>query len=177
MCSWSLEDAKRRLLKPVSRGDPGRAIARGALVSGDTLSRMTRVGTVHGFDLSAFNQFTPLQQHLVPGQELEFLSEPIDLLRFDLLGESEWPAFKAEVRLTATRRGVCQGVAQWLRLELDDERFYEHAPGTADVAAGRHWAPIWYPLEAPVTLDAGQTLTFSVTSNRVGVRVELEAAR
>jgi hypothetical protein len=152
----SLEDAKRRLLKPGAPVIPARAVARGALVTGDSLSRMARVGTVCGFDLSAFNRFTPVQQHLIPGQEVEFLSEPADLLRFDLLGETEWPAFKTHVTLTATRRGVCQGVAQWLKLELDDEHVYEHAPSAGDVTAGRHWAPIWYPLETPIELEAGK---------------------
>jgi protein arginine N-methyltransferase 7 len=173
----SLEDAKRRLLKPQASVIPARAVARGALVGGDALSRMVRVGRVCGFDLSAFNRFTPVQQHLTPGQKIEFLSEPVDLLRFDFIAESEWPASRVKVTLTASRRGVCQGVAQWLKLELDDEHVCEHAPGDEGTIAARHWAPVWYPLETPVEVEAGETLSFMVTNNRAGVRVELDGRR
>jgi type II protein arginine methyltransferase len=168
----TFEDAKARLLKPGAPVLPARALVRGALVGGEGLAQSARVERVLGFDLSHFNSLTPRQQHLSAGQPFVWLSEPATLLRFDLQNDAQFPAARQELTVTATERGVCQGVLQWLRLELDDENDYEVLPGAADSTLGaRHWTPVWYPFTEALTVEPGQRVALRVSHNRTGLSV------
>ena len=46
------------------------------------------------------------------------LSDDIELMRFDLR-DKRFPMGGVRLALKATRHGVCVGVAQWIKLELD----------------------------------------------------------
>jgi hypothetical protein len=168
----AFEDAKARLLKPSARVLPSRAIARAALVGGAELGRMARVGQVLGFDVSAFNAHAP-QRLLLSGQRFDWLSEPTDLLRFDFQNAASFPSAKSELTLTATRAGACEGVMQWLRLELDDAHDYELVPGGSGAAPAQHWAPIWYPFDEPLLVEAGRVVRVLASHNRFGMSVAL----
>jgi len=169
----TLEDAKARLLAPQASVIPSAAIARGALVSGDELARRTRVGTVHGLDLSALNEYTPTVQYLSSEQPLTLLSAPADLLRFDLAHNEHFPAEKRAIQLRTTASGLCQGVVQWLRLELCTGVDFENQPGSAEAATSRHWQPVFYPFAEPIQVAAGELVTLRVSHNRRGMHVVL----
>ena len=169
----TLEDAKARLLKPGAPVIPASAIARGALVSSETLARKVRVGNVQGFDLSALNTFSPLVQCLQPGDDATLLSEAVDLVAFDLRGGSKFPSEKRIIEVSATASGTCQGVLQWLRLELMEGVDFENHPETTQAGASQHWAPVFYSFSEPIALARGQSVSLKVSHNRVGLRVEL----
>ncbi len=168
----SLEDAKARLLKPGAIVVPSRAAARGVLVASDTLARTVRVGEVHGLDLSALNEFQPVLQYLPLGHELELLSAPVDLLAFDLVGAQQFPGEKRVLEVPVIASGVCQGVLQWLYLELTPGLTFENDPRNAAPGSSQHWAPVFYPFPEPVALEVGQRVSLRVSHNRVGMRVE-----
>lgn len=169
----SLEDAKARLLKPGARIIPERAAARGVLVGGDALARKVRAEQVLGLDVSALNAFTPVVQYLQSSEGLTLLSEPVDLFAFELARDTQFPPEKAKIVCTVTSSGTCQGVLQWLRLDLVKGVHFENAPDAAAVADSQHWAPVFYPFPSAVELEAGQSITLRVSHNRVGLRVEL----
>ncbi len=169
----SLEDAKARLLKPGATVIPRAATARGALVASEGLSRKVRVGSVHGFDLSALNAFSPVIQYLQPGMELTWLSEAHDLLRFDLAERLTFPAEKCSITIEATADGLCQGVVQWLNLEVMAGLSFENRPDRARPDDSQHWAPVFYPFPEPLAVVPGQRLTLRASHNRTALRVEL----
>jgi len=172
----TLEDAKARLLAPHATVIPSAAIARGALVSSDELARRTRVGSVHGLDLSALNEYTPTVQYLSSEQSLALLSAPTDLLRFELAHSDHFLAEKRAVQLNVTASGLCQGVVQWLRLELCANVDFENQPGSAEAATSRHWQPVFYPFAEPISVSVGELVTVRVSHNRSGMHVMLEGA-
>lgn len=170
----SLEDAKARLLAPGGVVIPAVGVMRGALVESDQLAQLTRVGTVEGFDLSAFNTFTPPLMNLdAPNYALAWLSEPIDLFAFDFQHQDRWPPAENEVAVSVTRGGLCQGVVQWLWLALDDATTYENPPLGPKGLRTPHWTPLLYPFPQPQMLAAGQTVTLRVVHDRKGARVDL----
>lgn len=169
----TVEDAKSRLLAPDATVIPRAASARAALVGGEALARRTRVATVSGFDLTPLNEFTPAVQYLSPEQELELLSAPVDLLRFDLQNSQRFPAEKRTVSIVAAENGLCQGVVQWLLLELCSGVSFENRPGTPEAVNSRHWHPVFYPFAEPVSVAAGQTVTVRASHNRSGMHVTL----
>ena len=169
----TLEDAKARLLKPDAVVLPMAAHARGALVAAEALARKVRVGPTHGFELSALNEFAPVVQYLEPGLELRLLSDALDLLSFDLAGGSHFPPEKRTVEVPVTAAGMCEGVVQWLRLELAPGVDFENRPDNPEPGASQHWAPVFYPFTEPLLLEPGQRVALRISHNRVGVRVEL----
>jgi type II protein arginine methyltransferase len=173
----TLEDAKSRLLTPDATIIPRAAAARVALASGAELARRARVQSVHGFDLSCLNEYTPTLQYLSPEQELELLSAPADLFRFDLAHSLRFPDEKRLLALPVSESGLCQGVVQWLRLELCAGVDFENQPGTPEARASRHWHPVFYPFVEPIAVNAGQAVTLRASHNRTGLRVELVSAR
>ncbi len=169
----SLEDAKARLAKPDARVIPARASARGALVSSEALARRVRVRNVLGFDLSQLNAFSPVIQYLPPGQGVSLLSEAVDLFAFDLAGSHEFPSEKRTLELRVSAPGLCQGVLQWLRLDLVPGVQFENHPERAGAGESQHWSPVFYPFPEPLQVAVGQSVSLRVSHNRVGMRVEL----
>lgn len=78
--------------------------------------------------------------------------------------------------MQASRDGLCQGVVQWLRLQLAPGIEYENRPGTREGDHSRHWQPVFYPFPAPLELRAGQRVTLRASHNRSALRVWLAAA-
>ena len=173
----SLEDAKARLLTAGATIIPSAAIARAALVAGEALSRRVRTGSVLGFDLSRLNEFAPTIQFLPSEQSVTLLSEPTDLFRFDLAHQERFPPEKRMLSFAASADGLCEGVVQWLRLELCTGVDFENPPGSPQAEFSRHWHPVFYPFVEPVAVVAGQTVNIRASHNRSGLRIELANAR
>ncbi len=168
----TIEDAKARLLAPGAAIIPAVAVARAALVASDALGRRVRAGRVRGFDLSRLNAFVPVVQYLSAHESVELLSPAFDLFRFDFAAHAAFPAEKRVISVEASRDGACQGVIQWLRLELAPGIDYENRPGIPESEPSRHWQPVFYPFPEPLTLRNGERVTLRASHNRSGMHVE-----
>jgi type II protein arginine methyltransferase len=160
--SWiaALEDARTRLLTPDARVIPARTIARVALACDSRLNRR-RMGDVDGFNLSGFNTLAPARYQIrADSDRLTLMSAPADLFDFDFQGGTRFPAASASTTVTAAG-GPVNGIVQWIAIQLDGETRYENAPGAESC-----WAPLFYPLVAPVETRKGDRLTVRGSHDR-----------
>ena len=170
----TIEDAKRRLLKPGGIVIPAMGTMMGALVRNDELAQLTRVGMVDGFDFTSFSAFTPVIMNLdTPNYALDWLSEPTSLFSFDFQNQDIFPSETGQVAVDVTADGLCQGVVQWIQLHLDDETIYENAPVGANATRTKHWTPLFYPFPIPRELKKGQTVMLRIGHDRKGCRLEV----
>lgn len=153
----SLEDAHARLIKPGAKIIPQAAAAMVALVGGDQLRAMVHVDKAAGFDVVPFNQFMP-ERFVFDGQRFKFdwLSEPLAALSFDFR-RTRYPHEHRLVDVKATGSGLCLGVVQWLRIDLDEVTRFENHPNTPpELPSG--WLHSLYTFAPPVQVEAGQTV-------------------
>ena len=153
----SMEDAHARLIKPGAKIIPRAAAAMVALVGGEQLRNMVYVDRAAGFDIGAFNQFMP-ERFVFDGQRFKFewLSEPVAALSFDF-HRTRYPHEHRIIEVKATRAGLCLGVVQWLRLDLDETTRFENHPDTPpELPSG--WMHSLYTFAPPVQIEAGQTV-------------------
>src|SRR5258705_2154988 len=149
----TIEHAREHLLTPDATIIPAAASIMGYLAGGPALQGMLFVGRVSGFDLSGFNDFAPAMLSVsldhVPHQAL---SDDIELMRFDFR-EKNFPAGGVRLALKATAHGVCAGVVQWIKLELDFQTEYEKRP-SPPAHLNNHSTHIVHRLSPPVTVAA-----------------------
>jgi len=155
-----LEDAKARLLTPDARIIPARTIARVALGFDSHLSQ-ERMGEVDGFNLSGFNALAPARYQIrAESDRLALRSAPADLFDFDFQNGNRFPEGKASAELVADGGGV-NGIVQWVAIGLDQDRWYENAPGERSC-----WAPLFYPLGRVMRPAAGTRITVHGSHDR-----------
>src|SRR6266550_3545159 len=124
----TIEHAHEYLLTPDATIIPASACIMGYLAGGPTLQGMLFVDKIAGFDLSGFNDFAPaMLAAALDNVPHRALSDDIELMRFNLK-EKSFPMGGVRLALRATRHGVCVGVAQWIKLELDAHTTYENRP-------------------------------------------------
>jgi hypothetical protein len=144
----------------------------GYLAGGDTLKGMLFVDRIDGFELSLFNDFAPpsLVANLdsVPHSSL---SDDIALLRFDLK-ERRFPMASTRRVIRATRQGICVGVAQWIRLDLDAHTRYENRP-SPEAEFNGHWAHMLYRFPHLVAVEPGDTVPVFARHDRTQIGVDL----
>jgi type III protein arginine methyltransferase len=161
----SLEDARARLVKPDARIIPQAASIMVALAGGEALAKMVSIERAAGFDLSAFNEFTP-ERLIFDGSRFTFdwLSQPVAALDFDFR-ETHYPAYERVLAATVTRGGLCLGLVQWLHVQLDEQTEFDNKPGRPpEIPSG--WMHSLYTFASPVTVEVGQTLRFLAGHNR-----------
>jgi type III protein arginine methyltransferase len=144
----TMEQAMRRLMRPGARAIPARGTVRIALAE-DRKAHRSQMHMVEGFDLSAFNRLAAGSYDIAVGDErLALRSEPGDLFHFDFQSGGPFPEARAAVSLSSAG-GIVNGIAQWPRLELDEEECYEKLPqGGAISAFAAMFYPIWRLIEA-----------------------------
>jgi type II protein arginine methyltransferase len=149
-----MEDAVARLLAPGGRVIPARGRVRVALAFWEGLEER-RLHDVEGFDLSPFNALEgsplPLKVH---DERLTLLSAAADLFEFDFASGGPFPPRASTIAVRAAG-GRINGVAQWIRLEMDEEVAYENAPGAG---ARSCWNVLFYTLGKPVDLAEGEAV-------------------
>jgi Tfp pilus assembly protein PilF/16S rRNA G966 N2-methylase RsmD len=170
----TLEDAHRRLLTPEAIVIPMRAAAVGYLVGGEMIEDHLFAARSTGYDLSPFDVVAPVKLglHLDRVPHLP-LSNDFEILSFDL----RHPPFPAERRVfevAATAAGRCVGVAQWLRLDLDDRVTYDNRPSPRSGANG--WMHVVYRFAEPVEVRPGDLVKLICSHNRLEMTVGLFAA-
>src|SRR5262249_50725933 len=142
---------------------PARGVVRVALAE-DREAHRRQIHIVEGFDLSAFNRLAPPSYRISVGsKQLMLRSAPGDLFRFDFESGGPFPEARAAVSLSSTG-GSVNGIVQWVGFELDEEGRYENLPHVGAVSA---FAALFYPLQRPVELAAGDTLTVCGAHDRL----------
>jgi hypothetical protein len=76
-----------------------------------------------------------------------------------------------EIVIPATRSGICYGVAQWIRLDLDDITQYSNRP--VPDGQNTHWPNIIYRFPQPVAVSTGEALRIRARHDRSEINVDL----
>jgi type III protein arginine methyltransferase len=164
------EQAVRRLMRPGAPAIPARGVVRVALA--EDLTHRRQMHIVEGFDLSEFNRLAPPSYEVHVGNErLALRSQPGDLFRFDFQSGGPFPEDRAAISLSSTG-GSVNGIAQWVRFELDEEGWYENMPC---VGAMSCFAVMFYPLQRPVEMAPGDTSKVCGAHDRLSLRIWAEA--
>jgi protein arginine N-methyltransferase 7 len=130
-----------RLLRDGGTIIPARGSVRVALAD-YALAAKRQLGTIDGFDLSAFNGLLPPDYPIgVSNRHLTLRSTAADLFAFDFQSEiPEWGRASITLR---TQGGPANGVVQWIRLQMDDITVYENQPHPTATSS---WDAIFHPL-------------------------------
>lgn len=100
----------------------------GCLVASENLVDYAFVGTVSGFDLSAFTDFAP-QRLPIHGTMTAWdrLSEDLELVRLDLT-RNKHDATLARLHIPVTASGRAIGIVQWMHIDLWPGVSYDNHP-------------------------------------------------
>jgi protein-L-isoaspartate O-methyltransferase len=162
-----MEHARRRLMRPGAPAIPARGTVRIALAE-DREAQLRQMRIVGGFDLSPFNQLAASNYTISIGDErLALRSEAADLFRFDFQSGGPFPEARASASLSSSG-GFVNGIAQWLRLELDNEVCYENLPSKGAFSA---FAVVFHPLRRPIEMDPGTKLLIHGAHDRQTFRI------
>jgi hypothetical protein len=144
----------------------------GYLAGGPTLQGMLFVDKIAGFDLSGFNDFAPaMLGAALDNVPHRALSDDIELIRFNLK-EKSFPMGGVRLALKATRHGVCVGVAQWIKLELDAHTKYENRP-TPQAEFNGHWTHIVHRFPRLVSVAPGDVVPVLFRHDRSQIGIDL----
>src|SRR6266566_5693888 len=168
----TLEHAHQHLLTPDAAVIPAAGSVMGYLAGGDALKAMLFADRIEDFNLTPFNDFAPpVLASSLDGVPHEALSDDLELLRFDFR-EKSFPMAKRPMRVTATKPGLCVGVAQWIRIELDRETSYDNRPAPNAEHNG-HWTHLLHRFPKLLRLQAGDVVAMEVCHNRSQVNIDL----
>jgi len=167
-----VEHAHEYLLTADATIIPAAASVMGYLAGGPLLEGMLFAGKIAGFDLSAFNDFAPhMLDAALDNLPHSALSDDIELMRFDLK-EKHFPAGGVRVALKATHHGVCAGIVQWIKLELDAQTKYENRPSPQADYNG-HWTQIVHRFSRLVTVAPGDVVPVLFRHDRTQIGIDL----
>jgi len=170
----SIGHAKQALLKPGAPVLPRGATLYAQLVECERLTLSQQVGTVEGFDMSAFNRHAP-RRMLVEDMRLVThrpLSPPIALFEFDFDGSFEF-AGQSRQTIEAIADGDAVGFVVWFELHLGEGADGPLTYGSAPSDGRSHWSQRVQLLEARLPVSAGQSLTVFGEYLRSAIFVDL----
>jgi hypothetical protein len=168
----TLEHAHEHLLMRDAIVIPAAGAVMGYLAGGETLKGMLFVDRIEGFDVTLFNDFAPpMLAAPMNGVAHQQLSSDIELLRFDFKDRS-FPMARRRMAVTATASGVCAGIVQWIRLDLDSETAYDNRPVPGAPFNG-HWAHVVHRFPRLVPVSAGDIVPIVVRHDRSQVNIDL----
>jgi type III protein arginine methyltransferase len=162
----SIEDARRRLLKPGARIIPARGSIQFALFGGPDIEKNVRVDDVYGFDLSRFNRIVARKQFVGRNDlDIDLLSDETCAFFFDFANTDRFSqSEKKTIDVPVSRAGRCCGIIQWIRLEMDDTVVFENHPAVKNPASS--WQHCMYVLPAAMDVVPGQVAMVTVVHNR-----------
>jgi type III protein arginine methyltransferase len=162
----SIEDTKRRLLRPNCRVIPAKASIMIALFGGDDIGSNLLVGDVCGFDLKGFNSIVSRRQTIARNDlPIEMMSEDIEAFTFDFQNDSIWPEESKVLRIPIKSAGRCLGIIQWMHLQMDENTEFENHPTV--FAPASSWTRCAYILPEPVDVRPGHVAIVNASHNRV----------
>lgn len=156
----TIEDARRRLLKPGAAIIPQACEIRVALIQASPATAI-EMGHVDGFDMTAFNRLRPTQFTL-GRSKFERRSNVATIFAFDFAAD-QLVKPQASAATVAATGGTVDGIAQWLRFHVADETLYD--TGDDGVTA----FGIQYHAVEPFEAKAGQPVTISGAHDRRSV--------
>ena len=160
-----MEQVVPTLLHPDARVIPARGEIRVALAC-DRQWDQLRMGQVSGFDLSAFDRFSPpVVEISAASPRLDLRSDPAVLFAFDFASGGPFPAGPADVSLTS-QGGHVNGVVQWIALALDDRTTYENRPARAQPSC---WAVMFHRFLSPLDTACGDVIQVNASHDRAGL--------
>lgn len=154
----TIEDARRRLLKPGAAILPKACEVRVALVEAKDDSGI-RMGVAEGFDMSAFNRLRPTQVTLGSGN-FDCRSNSATLFDVDFEADAIIEPETNRARVTATG-GRVDGIVQWLRFQISDGTFYDTGEDDAVTAFGMQYHAV-----EPFDAQAGQEIVVAGAHDR-----------
>jgi type II protein arginine methyltransferase len=147
----AIRHARTHLLADGGQMIPGGGRLIGCLVESEAIESLNRVSTAGGYDVSLLNRFAtpghfPVRLMTWPHR---LLSEPVELLRFDLANDSLEDG-RRRVALSPSEDGTAHGVVAWFELDLGAGVIVRNPP-----QALTHWMQAFIPLphHVPVTAD------------------------
>jgi len=162
----SIEDAKRRLLKPDARIIPAAASIMVALFGGQEIATNLAASTSCGFDLRQFNSIVPRRLPISRSDlAIEMFSADTQAFRFDFEKSSFTPPEAKTLRIPVTAAGTCLGIVQWIRLEMYADILFENHPSVKAPASG--WTRCAYVFPEPMALHPGQVAVVAAAHNRI----------
>ena len=168
----TVEHAHEYLLTENATIIPQAASVMGYLAGGPKLHGMLFVNRIAGFDLSSFNEFAPSMLDVaLDNVQHRALSNDVELVRFDLR-QKRFPAGGVRLAFQATGHGVCVGVAQWIKLELDAQTTYDNRP-TPQADYNGHWTHIVHRFSKPVTVAPGDIVPVLFRHDRTQIGIDL----
>jgi type II protein arginine methyltransferase len=131
----------------------------GCLIRSEQIDGLNRVGTVRGFDLSAFNLFSTETYFPVRSALYDFtvLSRPQVLRTYRYLGDCSGREETVEV----THNGTAHGVLTWFDLQ------FAGISVTNSLEVASHWHQAFHPLKDPHRLEAGSRVTVRLSDTGV----------
>jgi tetratricopeptide (TPR) repeat protein len=163
----SLEDAKKRLLKPQGKVIPAAGSIMVGLFTGDDIKRNLQVEDAFGFNLQGFNKIVSNKRMIARNDlNIELLSDEITAFSFDFEGESTFPAQSKSLQIKVKTAGRCYGLVQWMRLDMNGDQkvmFENHPSQTSKVS---NWQQCAYLFDAPIDVKAGQIVVVNAAHNR-----------
>jgi type II protein arginine methyltransferase len=156
------EHAMREFVKPGGRVIPARGHVRIALGE-DLRHEPSLLADTDGFDLSPMNVLLGSMHEFRVGHErLKLRSAAIDLFEFDFASAVFCPPSQVSVDLVSSG-GRINGIAQWIRLDMDDAGRYENQPARG---ASSCWGVMFHSLPRPLETAAGQTIRVGAAHDR-----------
>jgi tetratricopeptide (TPR) repeat protein len=163
----SLEDAKRRLLKPNGKVIPAAGSIMIGLFTGDNIRRNLLVEDAFGFNLQRFNTIVSKKRMIARNDlDIRLLSDGVAAFSFDFEGDSHFPAQTKTVEITVNTAGICYGLVQWMQLDMNGDQkvmFENHPSQTSKVS---NWQQCAYLFDAPVEVKVGQIVVVNAAHNR-----------
>ncbi len=156
-------DASRRFLQPGGKWIPAEAVLCGALYEapekwGELSGWRSEKAHLRGLD------FSPLADWMLNSKFRDeyspdgIIAPPRDLRRYRIGGEAETYDLSWRGEDVSVRRGDVHGICVWFRLEFGNGIALDNAPG-ADKTV---YQQVFFPLSAPVPVDAGEKVGWSL---------------
>ena len=163
----SLEDAKKRLLKPNGKVIPAAGSIMVALFTGEDIRRNLLVEDAFGFNLQGFNKIVSNKRMIARNDlNIELLSDRVAAFNFDFEGENTFPAERKTLKIPVTTAGRCYGLVQWMKLDMNGDQkvlFENHPAQTSKVS---NWQQCAYLFDEPIDVKVGQILQINAAHNR-----------
>ena len=99
------------------------------------------------------------------------MSGDAEFARFDFR-QRQFPPANLPQSVEASLSGLCAGVAQWMRLELDDQTQYENRP-SPDAEFSGHWAHMLHRFPQLTPVKAGEMVPIMFRHDRSQITLDL----
>lgn len=171
----SISHAQQHLITPDAIIIPQRGAVMGAVLESFELFDRFRLGTVAGFDVSAFNLFHPAFSNAAMLMELglvkhRFLTDTIQIFSVDFRKPYSMTITVDLSQLTFKYHGTAHAFAVWFRMDLDDDITVTNGPENN----GNHWQQAVFLLPQTVSAAPHMPIPMIVSTTGLDITVRLK---